>query len=155
VCHAQTLAHCAHRHEHEWLMNGARIFRAGTSQRAKRCSGRETTTLREVSAMTKTLTALATAAALSVAVVALPEQSQAAWRGHGHWGGGGAFIGGLAAGAIVGGALAGPYYYGGYDGPYYGDYAYSGYGGYGYGYGHCWRERIATPYGWRWRRVCD
>ena len=104
--------------------------------------------------MTKTLTALATAAALSVAVVAIPQESQAAWRGH-HWGGG-AFIGGLAAGAIVGGALAAPYYYGGYgygDGPYYGGYGY--YGGGPYAYGNCWRERVATPYGWRWQRVCE
>jgi hypothetical protein len=88
---------------------------------------------------------------MAVAAVAVPQQAQARW-GHGWHGGGGAFIGGLAAGAIVGGALAAPYYYGG--GPYYygGDYGY--YGG-AYAYGTCWRERVATPYGWRWQRVCD
>src|SRR5215831_2269104 len=102
---------------------------------------------REVSAMTKTMTALAAVAAMAVAAVAVPQQAQARW-GH-HWGGGGAVLGGLAAGAIIGGALAGPGYYGYYGGPY-------GYydGAYAYG-GRCCRERIATPYGWRWHRVCD
>jgi hypothetical protein len=102
----------------------------------------------EVSAMTRTMTALAAAATMAVAAVAIPQQAEARW-GHGHGWGGGAFVGGLAAGAIVGGALAGPGYYGYYGGPY-------GYynGAYAYG-GQCWRERIATPYGWRWRRVCD
>jgi hypothetical protein len=102
----------------------------------------------EVSAMTRTMTALAAAATMAVAAVAVPQQAEARW-GHGHGWGGGAFVGGLAAGAIVGGALAGPGYYGYYGGPY-------GYYGDAYAYGgQCWRERIATPYGWRWRRVCE
>jgi hypothetical protein len=102
---------------------------------------------REVSAMTKTMTALAAAATMAVAAVAVPQQAQARW-GH-HWGGG-AFFGGLAAGAIIGGALAAPYYGGYYyGGPYYGYYG----GPYAY-YGDCWRERFWTPYGWRWHRVC-
>jgi hypothetical protein len=100
----------------------------------------------EVSAMTRTMTALAAAATMAVAAVAVPQQAEARW-GHGGWGGG-AFVGGLAAGAIVGGALAGPGYYGYYGGPY-------GYSDGAYAYGQCWRERIATPYGWRWHRVCD
>jgi len=95
--------------------------------------------------MTKTLTALAAAATLAVAAVAVPQQAQARWGRH--WGGG-AVLGGLAAGALIGGALSAPYYGYGY-GPYYGYY------GGPYAYGHCWRERIATPYGWRWHRVCD
>lgn len=36
---------------------------------------------------------------------------QVYWRGR-RWGGGGAFVGGLAAGALLGGAIAAPYYYG-------------------------------------------
>jgi hypothetical protein len=103
---------------------------------------------REVTAMTKTMTALAAAATMAVAAVAVPQSAQARWGGHWHGGwGGGAVLGGLAAGAIIGGALAGPYYYGG--GPYYGYY------GGPYAYGHCWNERVATPYGWRWHRVCE
>lgn len=91
--------------------------------------------------MRRTLSTLATAAVLSLAVVAIPQSAQAAPRHH-H--GGGAFIGGLAAGAILGGALGGPGYYGYYGGPgYYG------------GYGQCWRERVWTDYGWRWRRICN
>ena len=89
--------------------------------------------------MTRTMTALAAAATMAVAAVAVPQQAEARWGGHGGWHGGGAVLGGLAAGAIIGGALAGPYYYGG--GPY--------------AYGNCWRERVATPYGWRWHRVCE
>jgi hypothetical protein len=91
--------------------------------------------------MTKTLTVLAAAAAMAVAAVAVPQQAQARWYGA-------PFIGGLAAGAIIGGALA-PRYYGYYGSPYYGYYGGS------YAYGHCWRERVATPYGWSWQRVCD
>ena len=49
------------------------------------------------------------------------------------------------AGAIVGGALAGPGYYGYYGDPYYGG---------PYAYGGCYRQRVWTPYGWRWHRVC-
>ena len=105
--------------------------------------------------MRKTLIALAAVATIGVASVAAPQQAEA------RWGGGGAFIGGLAAGAIIGGALASPYYYGGYGygygyRPYYGGY----YGGYaspyyaGYGYGGCYRQRVWTPYGWRIRRAC-
>jgi hypothetical protein len=102
--------------------------------------------------MRKTLIALAAVATIGVASVAAPQQAEARW-GHG----GGAFIGGLAAGAIIGGALASPYY-GGYGygygyGPYYGGYASPYYGGYA-GYGGCYRQRIWTPYGWRFRRVC-
>lgn len=102
--------------------------------------------------MTKTLTALAAVATMAVAAVAVPQQAQARW---GHWGPG-PFVGGLAAGAIIGGALASPYYYGGYGyygGPYYNDYYGGPYAYYG-GYGDCWRERVWTPYGWRWHRVC-
>jgi hypothetical protein len=90
---------------------------------------------------------------MAVAAVAVPQTAQARWGGGWHgggWRGGGAVLGGLAAGAIIGGALAAPYYYGG--GPYYGGYGY--YGG-AYAYGQCWRERVATPYGWRWQRVCE
>jgi hypothetical protein len=103
--------------------------------------------------MTKTLTALAAAATIAVAAVGIPQQAEARWGGgwgHGGWGHGGAVLGGLAAGAIIGGALAGPGYYGYYDG---GPYGYYG-GPYAYA-GHCWRERVGTPYGWRWHRVCD
>jgi hypothetical protein len=104
--------------------------------------------------MTRTLTALAAAATIALTAIAVPQQAEAYWRGGG-WGGG-AVLGGLAAGAIIGGALAGPRYYrGGYDG-YYGGYGPS-YGGYDYGpyaYGQCFRQRIMTPYGWRWRRLC-
>jgi hypothetical protein len=78
---------------------------------------------------------------MAVAAVAVPQQAEARFRG-------GPFFGGLAAGAIIGGALAGPGYYGYYGGPY-------GYYGGPYAYGQCWRERVATPYGWRWQRVCD
>ena len=90
--------------------------------------------------MRTTLSAIATAAALSIAVVAIPQSAQAA---HRHWHGGGAFLGGLAAGAIIGGALSGPGYYG-YDG-----------GPAPYAYGQCWRERVWTDRGWRWRRFCN
>jgi hypothetical protein len=93
--------------------------------------------------MTKTLTALAAAATIAFAAVAAPPQAEA--RG-GRIAAG--IIGGLAAGAIIGGALAGPHYYGYYGGPYYGYY------GGPYAYGGCYRERIWTPYGPRWRRVC-
>jgi hypothetical protein len=93
--------------------------------------------------MTKTLTALTAAATFAIVAVAAPQQADARWRG----GGGAGIVGGLAAGAIIGGALAGPRYYGysGYqEDPYYGGYAYGG----------CVRQRVMTPYGWRWRRVC-
>jgi hypothetical protein len=137
-------------------MNGMLGVLIGTSLRAKRFHGKGNpfNTSREVTAMTRTLTALAAAASMAVATIAVPQPAQARWGGHGGWhGGGGAFIGGLAAGAIVGGALAAPYYYG--DGPYYGGYGYYG-GPYAYGaYGACYRERVATPYGWRWQRVCE
>src|SRR5437763_7302900 len=96
---------------------------AGTSLRTKRCLPKGDNNLpREVTAMTRTMTALAAAATMAVAAVAVPQQAEARWGGHGGWHGGGAVLGGLAAGAIIGGALAGPYYYGG--GPYYGGYGY-------------------------------
>jgi hypothetical protein len=101
--------------------------------------------------MNKTLTALAAAATIAVTAIAVPQQAEARWR-HG----GGAVIGGLAAGALIGGALAGGYgYYGGYR-PYYGGYgpAYAGYDYGPYAYGACFRERVMTPWGWRWRRIC-
>lgn len=103
--------------------------------------------------MRKTLIALAAVATIGVASVAAPQQAEA------RWGGGGAFIGGLAAGAIIGGALARPYYgygYGPYYGGYYGGYPYGYYGGGPYygAYGGCYRQRIWTSYGWRIRRVC-
>src|SRR5712671_5466444 len=101
--------------------------------------------------MNKTLTALAAAATIAVTAIAVPQEANAYWRGRG----GGAVIGGLAAGALIGGALAGGYgYYGGYR-PYYGGYGPS-YAGYDYGpyaYGACFRERVMTPWGWRWRRI--
>ncbi len=84
--------------------------------------------------MTKTMIALAAAATLAVAAAATPAQAYVVHHHH-H---GGAFFGGLAAGAIIGGAFA-PRYYG---------------EPYGYYYGECWRERVWTPYGWRWTRVC-
>ena len=112
--------------------------------------------------MTKTLTALAAAATIGVAALAIPQQAEARWGGGWHgggWHGGGAVLGGLAAGAIIGGALAGPGYYGYYGGgPYYAysDGPYYGYGEGTYAYGgRCWRERVGTPYGWRWHRVCE
>ena len=86
--------------------------------------------------MHKTLTALAAAAALTFAVVAAPQQADARWRGHGHYGGGGVaagIIGGLAAGAILGGIAANQGYYG--DGYYYGSPGYYGSGAY-YGPGY-------------------
>ena len=91
--------------------------------------------------MNKILTVTAAAAALIVASVAAPQQAQA------RHGVNGAIIGGLAAGALVGAAVAsGPYYaYG--PGPYY-----------AYGPDCYWtRERVRTPYGWRFHRVrgCD
>ncbi len=97
--------------------------------------------------MRTTLSALATAAALSIAVAAIPQTAQAG--PYHHWHGGGAFIGGLAAGAIIGGALAGPRYYGGPG--YYGYYG----GTYPYAYSQCWRDRVWTNHGWRWRRFCN
>jgi hypothetical protein len=108
----------------------------------------------EVCAMTKTLTALAAAATIAITALAIPQQAEARYYGR-SWGGG-AVLGGLAAGAIIGGALAGPRYYGGYGygyggGPYYGSYGY--YDGV-YAYEGCFRQRIMTPYGWRWRRIC-
>lgn len=95
--------------------------------------------------MTKTLTALATAATLAVAAIAAPAPAEA--RGGGAVAAG--VIGGLAAGAIVGSAVSRPYYggygyYGAYDGPYYGAAACGWH-----------RERVMTPYGWRWHRVRD
>jgi hypothetical protein len=131
----------------------SRSAHTGTTPRAKRFLPRGNTHRvprenSEETAMTlnvkRTLTALAAAATIGVAAVAIPQQADAHWHGGG-WHGG-AFVGGLAAGAIVGSALAGPGYYGYPYGYYGGPYAYAG---------HCWRERIDTPYGWRWRRVCD
>ena len=89
--------------------------------------------------MRKTLTALAAIATIGVAAVAAPQQAEARFRA-------GPFIGGLAAGAIIGGALVGPRYGYGYYGGYYDDGPYA--------YGGCYRQRIWTPYGWRFRRVC-
>jgi MFS family permease len=94
--------------------------------------------------MHKAFTGLAMAAAVAVAVTATTSPSEARWRGHG-WGWGPGIVGGLAAGALIGGALA-PRYYG--PGPYY------SYGAGPYAYGECYRRRIWTEYGWRWRRVC-
>ena len=93
-------------------------------------------------AMTKTLTAIAAAAALGLAAVAAPQPARA------HDGGAVAagVIGGLAAGAIIGSAAA--------HGPYYGGpYAYAP--GPAYYQPACWwtRDRVWTPYGWRWHRV--
>jgi hypothetical protein len=94
--------------------------------------------------MTKTLTALATAAALGVAAIAAPAPAQARHGGAVAAG----VIGGLAAGAIIGSAASHPYpaygYYGAYDGPYYGAAACGWH-----------RERVWTPYGWRWHQVRD
>ena len=93
--------------------------------------------------MKKIITGLATAATIAAAVIAVPSASEARpWHHHGGWGGPG-IVGGLAAGALIGGALAGPYYNG-----------YYGYGPGPYAYGECYRRRVMTPYGWRWRRVC-
>ena len=63
----------------------------------------------------------ATALALVASSIVAISPADARWRGHGHYGGGGA-IAGFAAGAILGGVLAAQPY--GYYGP-----------GYGYGYG--------------------
>jgi hypothetical protein len=93
--------------------------------------------------MHKAFTGLAMAAAVAVAVTATTSPSEARWR-HG-WGWGPGIVGGLAAGALIGGALA-PRYYG--PGPYY------AYGPGPYAYGECYRRRVWTEYGWRWRRVC-
>jgi hypothetical protein len=93
--------------------------------------------------MTKTLTAIAAIAALGLAAVAAPQPAQA--RGGGVAAG---IIGGLAAGAIIGSAVHGPYY--GYGPAYYGPAYYGPY----YGPACGWtRERVWTPYGWRWHRV--
>jgi hypothetical protein len=85
--------------------------------------------------MKKILTVTAAVAALTLASVAAPQQAQA------RHGVNGAIIGGLAAGALVGAAVA--------SGPYY------GYGPGPYAYGGCYwtRERVWTPYGWRFHRV--
>jgi hypothetical protein len=94
-------------------------------------------------AMTKTLTTLAAAATLAVAAIAAPAPAQA--RGGGGIAAG--VIGGLAAGAIIGGAAARPYGY--YGGGYYAGGPY-----YAAAPGCYWRrERVWTPYGWRFRRV--
>jgi len=93
--------------------------------------------------MTKTLTALCAAVTLAFAAIAAPAPAEA--RGGGAVAAG--VIGGLAAGAIIGSAASRPYgYYGGpyYDGPYYGAAACGWH-----------RERVMTPYGWRWHRVRD
>jgi hypothetical protein len=94
-------------------------------------------------AMTRSLIALAAAATLGLAAIAAPQPAQA--RGGALAAG---IIGGLAAGAIIGSAARGPYY-----GP-----AYYGPGPAYYGPACGWtRERVWTPYGWRWHRVrvCD
>jgi hypothetical protein len=100
--------------------------------------------------MMKTLTALATAGAISVAAIAAPAPAQAGSNGGAIAAG---VVGGLAAGAIIGSTWR-PY-------PAYG-YAYAPgpvyYGGpYAYSRCHVVRQRIATNYGPRWRRVrvCD
>jgi len=125
---------------------------------------------REVSTMRKMLLTLAAVATISIGAVAAPKEAEARWGGGWGWGGVGI---GLAAGALIGGALAGsaygygypsyyyggyaPAYYGGYRPAYYGGYSPAYYGGYyggSYAYGGCYRQRIWTPYGWRFRRVC-
>jgi hypothetical protein len=77
--------------------------------------------------MHKTLTALAAAAAMTLAIVAVPDQADARWRGHGG-GVAAGIIGGLAAGAIIGGIAANQGYYGGPG--YYGQSYYPGTGYY-------------------------
>jgi hypothetical protein len=88
--------------------------------------------------MNSKLIALASAATIALTAVAMPNQAEARWRGHG--GGGwwipGAVVGGLALGAIASSAYR-PYYgYGPYYDNDYGPYAYE-YGGgpYAYEYG--------------------
>ena len=111
---------------------------------------------------------LGLAAIIAATVTAIPTPSEAHWRGRG-WGIGAGILGGLAAGAFIGSAWGYPGY--GYyrPGPYYGyryryryGYApayygygpgYYAYGGPYYPYG-CYRRRVWTPYGWRWRRFC-
>jgi hypothetical protein len=93
--------------------------------------------------MTKTLATIAAAATLAVAAIAAPGPAEA--RGGGAIAAG--VVGGLAAGAIIGGAASRPY---GYGGGYYGGGPYYAAGGCGW---H--RERVWTPYGWRFRRVRD
>jgi len=75
-----------------------------------------------------------TAAIAVIAFMAMPTDASArGWHGHsGGWHGG--------------------YYRGGFRGPGYGFYGYP-YAYYPYAYG-CYRNvRVATPYGWGWRRV--
>jgi len=95
-----------------------------------------------MSAMNKSLTAVAAAATIAVAAIAAPTDAQAR-----HGWGAGAVIGGLAAGAIIGGALARPYYYG--PGPYY-----SYYDGPAYYGPRCYWRRVWTDWGPRRTRVC-
>ena len=98
----------------------------------------------------KILTALATVSTLAVASVALPQQAEARWQGHGGWHGRavGYGVGAFAAGALVGAAVAnGPYY--GYGPGYYA----AGPGYYGGPACYWTRERVWTGYGWRAHRV--
>lgn len=90
--------------------------------------------------MMKTLTVLATAGVLALGTVAMPQQAEARGRGGAVAAG---VIGGLAAGAIIGSAINRPAYGYGYYGPSYAAYP-----------GCYWqRQRVETPYGWRWQRV--
>jgi hypothetical protein len=88
--------------------------------------------------MNSKLIALASAATIALTAVAMPNQAEARWRGHGggSWWIPGAVVGGLALGAIASSAYR-PYYgYGPYYDNDYGPYAYE-YGGgpYAYEYG--------------------
>jgi hypothetical protein len=99
--------------------------------------------------MNSKLIALASAATIALTAVAMPNQAEARWRGHGGgWWIPGAVVGGLALGAIASSAYR-PYYgdYGPYYAYDYGPYAYE-YGGgpYAYEYGGGPYEYGGGPY---------
>jgi len=103
--------------------------------------------------------ALAGLAALSLAgtTLATATPAEAYWHHHGgYWHHGGFGLGGLALGLGLGLGFAGPGYGWGYPHYGYAPYYYEPQPYYGYyeSYPPCSLQRVRTPWGWRWRRIC-